>query len=107
MSELWPEEVDDLYDAGTRESALRTFFHGIREKIAGKAGEKGYARNGGDGTPLYDFVSTHVADGGDAHALGEIIYKAVRYSAKHDLEDVLKIAAWAFLVWEAGERGKR
>lgn len=33
------------------------------------------------------------------HALGEIIYKAVRYHHKRDPEDLVKIAAWAELVW--------
>jgi len=37
---------------------------------------------------------------GHAHALGEIVYKARRYAAKRNVEDVLKIAAWAYLIWK-------
>jgi hypothetical protein len=34
------------------------------------------------------------------HPLGEIIYKVVRYNWKHDPKDLIKIAAWAELVWK-------
>lgn len=40
------------------------------------------------------------------HALGEIIYKAVRYHAKHDLRDLVKIAAWAELEWESANANR-
>jgi hypothetical protein len=39
---------------------------------------------------------------GDAHAIGEIIYKAVRYSKRGDKDDLVKIAAWAFLIYKYG-----
>lgn len=40
------------------------------------------------------------------HALGEIIYKVVRYDSRHKIEDLEKIVAWATLLWEEhhGER---
>ena len=47
--------------------------------------------------PLYQFVSETV--GGPGHALGEMIFKIRRYAARRDPEDLLKIAAWAYLVW--------
>ena len=47
---------------------------------------------------LYEFVRDHVGQSPHAHALGEIIYKAVRFARKGNIEDVQKIAAWAFLV---------
>jgi hypothetical protein len=61
------------------------------------AQSKGYNVTGVDGeNQLYDFVSSFA---GDRHALGEIVYKVKRYAAKGNPEDVVKIAAWAFLVW--------
>lgn len=89
-----------------REDRIRLFFAAIREKLAGKAESKGYARDG-DGSPLYDFVSSHIARGGDAHGLGEVVYKIVRYQAKGDLEDLEKAAAWIFLAWDAEQRREK
>ena len=61
------------------------------------AAGKGYSQTGADGhNELYEFVRSMT--GGHHHALGEIVYKARRYAAKGNLEDVLKIAAWAFLI---------
>ena len=37
--------------------------------------------------------------GGPGHALDEIIYKVRRYAARRDPADLVKIAAWAYLVW--------
>lgn len=37
------------------------------------------------------------------HAEGEIIYKLVRYNRKRNPEDLLKIAAWAYLMWKEHE----
>ena len=37
--------------------------------------------------------------GGPGHALGEIIYKVRRYAARRNAEDLVKIVAWAYLVW--------
>lgn len=34
------------------------------------------------------------------HPCGEIIYKAVRYARKGDPDDLVKIAAWAKLIWQ-------
>lgn len=34
------------------------------------------------------------------HPLGEIVFKAVRYSRQGNPEDLVKIAAWAKVVWE-------
>ena len=62
------------------------------------ASDKGYNRTGVDGeNALYDFVNSIVGE--NKHALGEIIYKVRRYASKRDPKDVLKIAAWAFLIW--------
>lgn len=61
------------------------------------AAGKGYSTTGVDGkNQLYEFVQSV---SGDGHALGEIIYKAVRYQAKGDPTELVKIASWAYLVW--------
>jgi hypothetical protein len=59
---------------------------------------KGYSTTGIDGhNPLYEFIQSFAGDG---HALGEIVYKVKRYAAKGNPEDIVKVAAWAFLVWK-------
>ncbi len=69
----------------------------VRHLLEPTASGKGYNTTGADGpNDLYDFVKT--MSGGHQHALGEIVYKARRYAAKGNREDMLKIAAWAFLV---------
>lgn len=73
------------------------FVKQTRALMEPTAASKGYSRNGVDGkNALYEFVAEFTNDG---HGLGEIVYKAKRYAAKRNDEDLLKIAAWAFLVW--------
>ena len=73
------------------------FTKGVHELLAGSALAKGYNRSGPDSeNELYGFVQNTVS--GDGHPIGEIIYKARRYASKRDPADMLKIAAWAFLV---------
>lgn len=68
----------------------------MRALLEPTAAGKGYNTTGVDGSnQLYEFVRDVAGEG---HALGEIIYKAKRYAAKGNPEDVLKIAAWAFLI---------
>lgn len=68
----------------------------VRSLLEPTAQGKGYNTTGVDGqNELYAFVQ---GVAGEGHALGEIIYKVKRYAAKGNLEDVLKIAAWAFLI---------
>jgi len=72
------------------------FVTEVRALLEPTASGKGYNTTGVDGeNQLYAFVQDIAGDG---HALGEIIYKAKRYAAKGNPEDVLKIAAWAFLI---------
>ena len=74
-----------------------THVHGL---LNGTAQAKAYNTTGADGpNQLYEFVQSKISSGGAAHALGEVVYKAVRYQAKGNPEDLLKIAAWAFLAW--------
>ncbi len=78
------------------------FVTKVREKCDGAAREKGYNMDGVEGrtNELYSFIQN--ISNSDSHAIGEIIYKAVRYSKKGDKDDLVKIAAWAFLVYKFG-----
>lgn len=86
--------LDESWDAFCRES------HGL---LNGDAQGKGYAQEGRDGRPMLDFVANHCGGG---HALGEIVYKVVRWNQKRDPKDLLKVAAWAFLEWDRARRGE-
>lgn len=67
-----------------------------------KAASKGYSTTGIDGqNPLYEFVQDFAGFG---HAGGEIVYKVRRYAAKRNPEDLLKVAAWAYLAWRHHDR---
>lgn len=75
------------------------FMTEVGTLLGGTASGKGYSATGADGdNPLYAFVQS--MNEGHQHALGEIVYKARRYAAKRNPEDILKVAAWAFLVWK-------
>lgn len=74
----------------------------MEKLLNGTAAGKGYNGSGPDGpNQLYEFVQD--LSGGHQHALGEIIYKTKRFAAKGNMEDVLKIAAWAFLIYKHDE----
>lgn len=69
--------------------------------LEGKAKDKAYNTTGVDGpNDLYDFITRYVGPG-EEHALGEIVYKVVRFKAKGDVEDLEKAACWAFLAWRS------
>ena len=86
----------------TPDRTFQTFMNAAEDLLNGTAASKGYSPNGPDGSnPLYAFVEHAV--GGSQHAIGEIIYKAVRYQHQRDPKDLLKIAAWAYLVWRHHE----
>lgn len=74
----------------------------VKTLLTGAAAAKGYNSAGVDGpNEVYAFVRRATA--GDAHALGEIIYKVLRYERRQDVQDVVKIAAWAYLVYHHHE----
>lgn len=80
------------------ERNFNVFAAEVKHLLGGAAGGKGYSREGADGpNQLYEFVRDTV--GGPGHAAGEIVYKVRRYMAKGNDEDLLKAAAWAFLIW--------
>lgn len=75
------------------------FVRAVRSLLDENASAKGYNQTGTDGpNQLFDFVAAHAP----GHAAGEIIYKIVRYQGRHDQTDLLKVAAWAFLMWRSG-----
>jgi hypothetical protein len=71
------------------------FIAGARELVEGRAKEKGYNESGSGRNDLMEFTNKFFP----GHAGGEIVYKAIRYGRKHDKTDLLKIAAWAYLLW--------
>ena len=92
-------------DPSTNNTSYDEFVRAMHDILNGTASDKRYSQTGPDGhNALYEFVRTHVAFC-DGHALGEIVYKAVRYQAKRNPEDLVKIAAWAFLAWKHRDRG--
>jgi hypothetical protein len=77
------------------------FVSTMHEFCGGTAAAKGYNTTGVDGhNAVYHFVQEEVGMGTHAHGLGEIIYKVLRYQRRRNPEDLVKIAAWAFLVWK-------
>lgn len=88
-----------LIGGGVAERTFQEFITSVEQLLGGTASGKGYSASGPDGpNQLYEFIQA--MSGGHQHALGEIVYKARRFAAKGNEEDVLKIAAWAFLVWK-------
>jgi hypothetical protein len=84
---------------GSFQGSLTEFVAGVGGLLNGTAEAKGYAKNG-SGRALLDFVAEHAP----GHAIGEIIYKVVRWQRKGNPEDLLKVAAWAFLEWDRARR---
>lgn len=78
-------------------ASLKAFTTEMENILVSAAKEKGYS----DGdievykNELMDFVESNFP----GHALGEIVYKAQRYKRKEETLDLVKIAAWAALIW--------
>ena len=74
------------------------------EALLGHGAEaKNYSSNGPNGhNALYRAVQSMTNDT-HAHACGEIVYKVQRFLSTgqrgNDVTDILKVAAWAFLIW--------
>lgn len=91
----YTEKIEDT-------NTFADFMRELKEMCETRASDKGYNSTGIDGqNDLYQFVQ-NLSDG-DAHAMGEIIYKVVRYSNKGDKRDLVKIAAWAYLAYRYGK----
>lgn len=88
-------------EPGSKPKNWETFVQEVKELLEPTASEKGYNATGVDGNnELFEFVQ---GIAGPGHALGEIVYKIVRYKNKKDEKDLLKIAAWAYLIWRFGK----
>ena len=83
------------------EQAFAQFFRAVRQIVLGKAQEKGYSKGAdGDGRELLDFIKSQFGD----HPEGEIVYKLIRWRSKKNPEDLLKAAAWIFLIYDQHHR---
>jgi hypothetical protein len=71
--------------------SIQEFQNKVRIMLLGQALHKGYRLR-----DLDDFMNLYFRD----HALGEIVYKAIRYQRLKNQEDLVKIAAWAFLLYD-------
>lgn len=81
----------DRRDSGR---SFSDFMSEVASQLGENAQSKGYSQGGPDGrNPLFEVT-------GSNHAMGEAIYKAVRYRRKGNPEDLIKLAAWAFLAWK-------
>jgi hypothetical protein len=78
-------------------SQFGKFVEQVGEVLTATARGKGYIDEweSKPGGALFDLIES-VCPG---HPIGEIIYKAIRYRSKEDPGDLVKIAAWAYLVW--------
>jgi hypothetical protein len=83
--------------AGELNADLEKFLQDVVDILESKAKEKGYS-DGNLSTYKNDLMS-FCSRNFSGHALGEITYKAVRYQAKKDPRDLVKIAAWAALLY--------
>jgi len=75
---------------------LTDFLDAIADMLGNTAKDKGYS----EGVGIDDYkneLMTFTNNNFPGHALGEIVYKAVRYRTKKDRTDLVKIAAWAAL----------
>jgi hypothetical protein len=74
--------------------SFEDFMHEAKELLEGRASEKGYNESK-NGNELMDFTTKFFP----GHSSGEVIYKLIRYSRKRNKEDLLKAAAWIYLIW--------
>ena len=83
---------------GHEKPTYKMLCHQIEMMLGSTAKEKGYNTTGPNGdNAVYEFI--HEATGDHGPGIGEIIYKAIRYMRKRNPEDLLKLAAWSYLVW--------
>lgn len=79
----------------------------IAKVIGGTAEEKGYRGGRGQAEmPGMDGLSIFVREylsGEHQHALGEMLYKMVRFNRKRQLIDIVKAGAWGELIYNAAQ----
>ena len=93
-----PNIADDEKKGAADAPTFDQFCADVAALLGATAASKHYSQNGPDGDNVL-YRSVAEMGGGHGHAAGEIVYKARRYLARGDVEDVAKIAAWAFLIW--------
>jgi hypothetical protein len=78
------------------------FSQDVEQLLSKTAESKGYLKAGipEDTNNLYTMIQQALCRGGHGHALGEIVMKAVRYAERGEKTDLLKMAAWAYLIWQ-------
>ena len=81
----------------TLNEAWVAFSNQVQSKVKDDAEKKGYG--GSDEAKMQLMMETEAGAPHCGHALGEIKYKVSRYIAKRASEDLVKIAAWAFLIY--------
>lgn len=93
------KNIDNDVNEGVPEAVtFKSFCVQVEELMGSTAYDKGYNSTGPDGYNLvYEFI--HKTTGDHGHGIGEIIYKAIRFMQKRNPDDLLKLAAWAYLVW--------
>tara|TARA_R100000656_G_scaffold123608_1_gene100391 strand:+ start:349 stop:624 length:276 start_codon:yes stop_codon:yes gene_type:complete len=81
------------------------FSKDVEELLSKTAESKGYLKAGipEDTNNLYTMIQQALCRGGHGHALGEIVMKTVRYAERGDKTELLKVAAWAYLIWQHHE----
>ena len=81
------------------DQSYQKFCEQVEAILSVSAKSKGYTDTDANGpNDGYEFIYTATGDHG--HPIGEIMYKALRYMKKRNPEDLLKIAAWAYLVFK-------
>ena len=81
------------------DQSYQKFCEQVEAILSVSAKSKGYTDTDANGpNDVYEFIYTATGDHG--HPIGEIMYKALRYMKKRNPEDLLKIAAWAYLVFK-------
>jgi hypothetical protein len=92
-----PDFTQVYVDPASNEGPSFESFVGEIRELFGKSVNKGYGPMQPDSpNQLYEFMQQFFSDD---HALGEIVYKAIRYKNKRNPEDLVKIAGWAWLVF--------
>ena len=84
-----------------RGNSFRDFMHEVMHVLDSKAEVKGYSDTGADGENALFNLTDQAFPG---HAMGEVVYKAVRYARKGNEEDLFKAVAWCYLKWRASHK---
>jgi hypothetical protein len=92
-----PDFTQVYVDPASNEGPSFASFVGEIQSLFEKSVNKGYGPMQPDSpNQLYEFMQAFFSDD---HALGEIVYKAIRYKNKRNPDDLVKIAGWAWLVF--------